>query len=174
MPESKSIYRLVVTAGAVALVNFAGNAASAAEASAFFDAALCKPPYSVASATEIYDAAEKLAKPDMSSLGAAIYKIPQQIGRDGFESDEVFFANSAVGVLIKGERADDLAKAYGLKPETSDLMGAASKGYALELPADQQPPEGLAGPGKLSIVAREGSALEGKTLLACEFVPAGF
>ncbi|WP_292868297.1 hypothetical protein [Mesorhizobium sp.] len=156
------------------MVSFTGNAASATETSAFFDAALCKPPYSVASATEIYDAAEKLAKPDMSSLGAAIYKIPQQIGRDGFETDEVFFANSAVGVLIKGERADDLAKAYGLKPETSDLMGTSSKGYALELPADQQPPEGLAGPGKVSIVAREGSALEGKTLLACEFVPAGF
>ncbi|TPM34290.1 hypothetical protein [Mesorhizobium sp. B2-3-4] len=156
------------------MTNFAGSAMAAVADAAFFDAALCKPPYSTASATEIYDAAEKLAKPDMSSLGAAIYKIPQQIGRDGFESDEVFFASSAVGVLIKGERADELAKAYGLKPETSDLMGASSKGYALELPADQQPPEGLAGPGKVSIVAREGSALEGRTLLACEFVPDGF
>jgi hypothetical protein len=172
--KSRSIYRLVILCGAVVATSPAGNAVAAAADALFFDAALCKPPYSVASATEIYDAAEKLAKPDMSSLGAAIYKIPQQIGRDGFESDEVFFANSAVGVLIKGERADDLAKAYGLKPETSDLMGASSKGYALELPAGQQPPEGLAGPGKVSIVAREGSALQGKTLLACEFIPDGF
>ena len=33
----------------------------------FFDAALCNPPYSMTSATAIYDAAEKLAKPDTSS-----------------------------------------------------------------------------------------------------------
>jgi hypothetical protein len=51
--------------------------------------------YTLKSATTIYDAAEKLAKPDTSWLGAAIYKIPHQIDRDGFKSDEVFFANSA-------------------------------------------------------------------------------
>jgi hypothetical protein len=28
----------------------------------------------------------------------------------------------------------------------------------------------MAGPGKVSIVARQGNALPGKTLLACEFV----
>ena len=170
MPKARSICHLAVIIGVIQ----GGNAMAAPADAVFFDAALCKPPYTTASATEIYDAAEKLAKPDMSSLGAAIYKIPHQIGRDGFESDEVFVAASAVGVLIKGERADELAKAYGLKPETSDLMGASSKGYALELPADMQPPEGLAGPGKVSIVAREGGALPGKTLLACEFVQDGF
>ena len=169
MPKHKSIYRLAILASVIQ----AGNAMAAPADAVFFDAALCKPPYSTASAMEIYNAAEKLAKPDMSSLGAAIYKIPHQIGRDGFETDEVFFAASAVGVLIKGERADELAKTYGLKPETSDLLGASSKGYALELPAELQPPEGLAGPGKVSIVAREGSALQGKTLLACEFVQDG-
>ena len=68
-------------------------------------------------------------------------------------------------------RADDLAAKYDLKPETSDLMGTSSKGYARELSQDLQPPEGLAGPGKVSIVAREGDALGGKTLLACEFAP---
>lgn len=137
----------------------------------FFDAALCKPPYTITSATEIYDAAEALAKADTSSLGAAIYKIPTQIGRDGFNTDEVFFANNAVGVLIEGLRADDLAAKYGLKPETSDLYGASTKGYSLELSADLLPEPGLAGPGKISVVAREGDALPGKTLLACEFVP---
>lgn len=148
-----------------------GSAVAAETDPAFYDAALCNPPYSMTSATEIYDAAEKLAKPDTSSLGTAIYTLPFQIGRDGFETDEVFFANGAVGVLIKGQRADDLAAKYDLKPETSDLMGTSSKGYARELSQDLQPPEGLAGPGKVSIVAREGEALGGKTLLACEFAP---
>ncbi|MDZ7926542.1 MAG: hypothetical protein U5L46_05405 [Agrobacterium sp.] len=147
----------------------AGSASAAEIDPAFYDAALCNPPYSMTSATAIYDAAEKLAKPDTSSLGAAIYTLPYQIGRDGFESDEVFFANGAVGVLIKGKRAEALAAKYDLKPETSDLMGTSSKGYARQLPPDQQPPEGLAGPGKVSIVAREGAALGDKTLLACEF-----
>jgi hypothetical protein len=103
-------------------------------------------------------------------LGAAIYKLPNQIDRDGFKSTEVFFASNAVGVLIEGERADDLAAKYGLKPETSDLLGTATKGYSRELPADLQPEPGMAGPGKVSIVARQGNALPGKTLLACEFV----
>ncbi len=92
------------------------------------------------------------------------------VNRDGFESDEVFFASSAVGILIKGQRADELAAKYNLQPETSDPTGASSKGYARELTPDLQPPQGLAGPGKVSIVAREGAALDGKTLLACEFV----
>ncbi|ULR43723.1 hypothetical protein [Rhizobium sp. K102] len=136
----------------------------------FFDAALCKPPYTMTSAMEIYDAVEALAKPDTSSLGAAIYKLPNQIGRDGFKSTEVFFANNAFGILVEGERADALAAKYGLKPETSDLLGTSTKGYSRELPADLQPEPGMAGPGKVSIVARQGDALPGKTLLACEFV----
>lgn len=147
-----------------------GDAVAAETDPTFYDAALCNPPYSMTSATAVYDAAEKLAKPDTSSLGAAIYKIPHSIGRDGFESDEVFFANGAVGVLIKGQRADELAAKYKLKPETSDLMGTSSKSYTRALSAGLQPPEGLAGPGKVSIVAREGGTLGGKTLLACEFV----
>ncbi|API53507.1 hypothetical protein BMW22_19530 [Rhizobium leguminosarum] len=136
----------------------------------FFDAALCKPPYTMTSAMKIYDVVEALAKPDTSSLGAAIYKLPNQIGRDGFKSTEIFFASNAVGVLIEGQRADDLAAKYGLKPETSDLLGTSTKGYSPELPADLQPEPGMAGPGKISIVARQGDALPGKTLLACEFV----
>ncbi|MFS8057019.1 hypothetical protein QD357_30080 [Rhizobium sp. BR 317] len=149
-----------------------GGAAIAADTSSmFYDAALCKPPYTLTSATAVYDAAEKLAKPDTSLLGAAIYKVPHQIGRDGFESDEVFFASSATGVLIKGLQADKLAAKYHLKRETSNLLGASSKGYARALAANLQPPAGLASPGNVSIVAREGGDLGDKTLLACEFVP---
>ena len=154
----------------VAFQTFQAEQVMAASANEkFFDAALCKPPYSMTSATEIYDAAEALAKPDTSSLGAAIYKVPSQIGRDGFKSTEVFFASNAVGILVEGQRADDLAKKYRLKPESSDLLGTSTKGYSRELPADQQPEPGLAGPGKVRIVARQGDALPGKTLLACEF-----
>ncbi|MFJ1312161.1 hypothetical protein [Agrobacterium sp. P15N1-A] len=159
---------------ASAIIAFLPAASSATASSSdptFFDAALCSPPYSMMSATEIYDAAEKLAKPETSSLGAAIYKILHQIGRDGFDSDEVFFANSAVGILIKGLRSEELAAKYDLKPESSELLGTSSKGFSRELPHHLQPAPGLAGPGKVSIVAREGNGLEGKTLLACEFVP---
>ncbi|WP_064710243.1 hypothetical protein [Rhizobium bangladeshense] len=158
---------------AIAIIAFLPAASSAAASSdlRFFDAALCSPPYSMMSATEIYDAAEKLAKPETSSLGAAIYKIPHKIGRDGFDSDEVIFANSAVGILIKGLRSEELAAKYDLKPENSKLLGTSSKGFSRELPEHLQPAPGLAGPGKVSIVAREGNGLEGKTLLACEFVP---
>jgi hypothetical protein len=171
MLKLKSRHRGVFAAAAIVNILHATSAMAATSDPTFFDAALCDPPYSMTSATAIYDAAEKLAKADTSSLGAAIYKFPQQIGRDGFESDEVFFANSAVGILIQGLHADELAAKYDLKPETSDLLGASSKGYARALPDELQPPVGLAGPGKVSIVAREGEALAGKTLLACEFVP---
>ncbi|MEK1932205.1 MAG: hypothetical protein AAAC47_20990 [Pararhizobium sp.] len=171
MLKLKSRHCGAFPAGAIVAFLQATSAMAATSDPTFFDAALCNPPYSMTSATEIYDAAEKLAKPDTSSLGAAIYKIPQQIGRDGFKSDEVFLAGSAVGILIQGLHADELAAKYDLKPETSDLLGASSKGYARALSEDLQPPAGLAGPGKVSIVAREGDALAGKTLLACEFVP---
>lgn len=110
-----------------------GGAMAAPSNRIFYDAAVCNPPYSLTSASSIYDAAEELAKPETSSLGAAIYKVPQQIGQDGFQSNEVFFANSAVGILIEGLRADELAAKYDLKPETSDLLGTSSKGYARQL-----------------------------------------
>ncbi|MBX5165922.1 MULTISPECIES: hypothetical protein [unclassified Rhizobium] len=169
MHNAKFIHYAAFSLG-VAIAAFQAEGVMAAPANnKFFDAALCKPPYSMTSTMEIYDAAEALAKPNTSSLGAAIYKIPNQIGRDGFKSTEVFFSSNAVGILVEGERADDLAAKYGLKPESSDLLGTSTKGYSRELPADQQPEAGLAGPGKISIVARQGEALPGKTLLACEF-----
>jgi hypothetical protein len=139
--------------------------------SAFYDAALCKPAYTATSATDLYYAAEELAKADSKTIpGAAIYTLTEDIGQDGFKTKELFFATQSVGVFIEGLKADELAKKYNLAPEKSNLAGAATKSYARELPDDQQPEAGLSGPGKVSIIARESSAIPGKTLLACEFV----
>ena len=129
------------------LALFAGAAADPAPA--WFDAALCKPAYDFDEANRLYEAAEKIAKPDLSKLGVAIYKIPQPIGQDGFESDEVLFAGSAVGILVKGRKADDLAARYGLQRETSSLFGASTKGYARRLADADQPMPDM---GKVSVV----------------------
>ncbi|WP_416048804.1 hypothetical protein [Cupriavidus basilensis] len=149
------------------LLTVSGAAAAADASKAFFDAALCKPPYTTKSATALYEAAEKLAKPDLSRLGAAIYKLPQPIGQDGFQSDEVVFAGTSAGVLVQGLQAEALAARYQLKQEPSTLLGTATKGFARALPAAQQPLPDL---GTVSIVARESAALPGKTLLICELV----
>lgn len=133
----------------------------------FFGAALCQPPYSTGTATELYEAAEKLAKPDTSSLGAAIYPLPTPIQRDGFTASAVVFAGMSVGVLIDGEVAEKLSKHYNLTPERSRLLGASKLGFSRELPDDQQAMKEM---GLISVVAREGAAMPGKTLLACEFV----
>jgi acetyl-CoA acetyltransferase len=140
---------------------------TAASAEPFYDAALCKPPYTTDSATTLYEAAEAQAKPDTSMMTAYVYTLPKDLGQDGFKTREVVFAGSSVGVLIQGQQADALAERYHLERERSSLLGASSKGYARALPADQQPqPEA----GIVSIVARESPSLSGKTLLACEFV----
>lgn len=140
---------------------------AAASATSFYDAALCRPPYTMESATTLYEAAEKLAKPDTSMLTAYVYALPQDFGQDGFKSKEVIFGGTSVGVLVQGQQAEVLAKRYQLDRERSNLLGASTKGYARALPANQQPqPEA----GTVSIVARESAALPGKTLLACEFV----
>ena len=140
--------------------------AASAVADPFYDAAICKPPYTMDSAMALYEAAEKLAKPDTSLMGG-VYKLPREFGQDGFKTNEVVFAGMAVGVLVQGQQAEALAKRYQLQRERSGLMGASTKGYARELPAAEQPqPEA----GTVSIVARESASLPGKTLLACEFV----
>ncbi|QNA84354.1 hypothetical protein G4G27_10425 [Sphingomonas sp. So64.6b] len=143
---------------------FQGTAASAEP---FYDAALCKPPYTMDSATTLYEAVEKIAKPDKSLLTAEVYKLPDEIGQDGFSSREVVFAGTAIGVLVQGLQADALAKRYHLEPERSSLLGTSSKGYARALPAAEQPSPDA---GIVSIVARESPSLPGKTLLACELV----
>ena len=142
-------------------------AAFASEDVAFYDGALCNPPYTMQSATELYDAAEKLVKPDTSLLTAYVYKLPSDIGRDGFKTNEVIFAGSSIGVLIEGARADELAAHYQLEREKSSILGTSTKGYARVLPDADQPTAEM---GIVSIVARESEAIPGKTLLACEFV----
>ena len=141
--------------------------AAHASADPFYDAALCKPAYTMDSATALYEAAEKLAKPDTSLLTAYVYKLPQDIGQDGFKTSEVVFAGTSVGVLVQGQQAEALAQRYQLKRDPSNLMGTSTKGYARELPSTEQP---LPDAGTVSIIARESAALPGKTLLACEFV----
>lgn len=141
--------------------------ATAASANPFYDAAICKPPYTMESASALYEAAERVAMPDKSMLTAYVYKMPQALGEDGFKSSEVIFAGTAVGVLIEGLQADALAERYHLTKEHSTLFGTSTNGYARALPLDQQPQPDL---GTVSIIARESASLPGKTLLACELV----
>jgi hypothetical protein len=141
--------------------------AAGAAAEPFYDAALCKPAYTMDSATALYEAAEKLAKPDTALLTAYVYKLPHELGQDGFKTNEVVFAGTSVGVLIQGQQADALALRYQLQRERSSLLGASTKGYARALPPGEQPRPDA---GTVSIIARESAALPGKTLLACEFV----
>jgi hypothetical protein len=138
-----------------------------ASANEFYDAAICKPPYTMESATALYEAAEKLAKPDTSMLTAYVYTLPDELGQDGFKSRQVVFAGTAIGVLIEGLRADALADHYRLTKEPSTVFGTSTRGYARALPPEQQPQSDM---GTVSIVARESPSLPGKTLLACEFV----
>lgn len=141
--------------------------AAAQEEPDFFGAALCQPPYSTDSATLLYEAAEKIAKADTSILGAAMYPLPRPIERDGFVAKAVLFAGMSVGVLLEGEVAAEAAKRYGLGAERSHLLGASSLGFARQLDDAEQ---GMQEMGLISIVARQGPAMAGRTLLACEFV----
>ena len=133
----------------------------------FFAAAICQPPYSFGNARTLYEAAEKLAKPDPSRLGGAVYHLPAPITRDGFATQDILFAGSAFGVLIEGEVAAKLAETYHLAPESSHLFGASSLGFTRALPDADQPMKDM---GLVSIVARQGPGLKGRTMLACEFV----
>jgi len=153
------LFALAVVAGTLQAAN--------ASADPFYDAALCKPPYTMDSAMALYDAAGKLAKPDESLLLAHIFKLPREIGEDSFKTSELVFAGTSVGVLIPGRQAEALAQRYQLKRESSNLLGTSTKGYARELPPAEQPQPDA---GTVSIIARESAAVPGKTLLACEFV----
>lgn len=133
----------------------------------FFAAAICQPPYSFDNANELYKAAQKLGKADTARFGAALYRLPAPAERDGFSTQEVLFAGSAFGVLIDGQVAAKLAATYHLAPEKTRLLGASSLGFARALPDADQP---MKDAGIVSIVARQGPGLKGKTMLACEFV----
>jgi hypothetical protein len=151
----------------VALGMWGMFSATTASANPYYDAAICKPAYTMDSATTLYEAVEKLAKPDTSLLTAYVYTLPQELGEEGFKTKEVVFAGTSVGVLIEGEQADALAARYHLERETSNLLGTSTKGYARALPPGEQPHPDT---GTVSIIARESPSLPGKTLLACEFV----
>ncbi|MCD1127467.1 hypothetical protein LPW36_15940 [Jinshanibacter sp. LJY008] len=154
---------LLFVACSACLVAFSGSANAAN--SPFYDGAICQPPYTVDSATKLYEQAEKISKYELQGM-AAIYQMSENIGADGFETKEVFFAGTSVGVLIKGLRADDLAKQYQLKAEDASFIGA-TKNYSRPLVDAQQPDKEL---GTVSIVARESESLPDKTVLMCEFV----
>ena len=171
MKSSHAQRKLTFTATLAIFALQSGFASAATPPVSFYDMALCKPPYTLASATDAYNAAETLAKPDMSKFGSAIYKLPKPIGRDGFESNEVIIGGTMVGVLVSGQRAQELAAKYQLKPDDAALLNTATKSYARVLPPNLQPPAGLSGTGKVSVIARESQALPGKTILGCEFVP---
>ncbi|WEF35340.1 hypothetical protein [Pseudoduganella chitinolytica] len=132
--------------------------------SAFFDAAICKPSYSTRHAFDIYDAAEKLGKPDRLS-GAAVYHLPAPIKKDGFVAHDVLLASSTIGVLVDGDVAEELAKRYKLAPQKYNIINMS--GFARELPDSQQKMKGM---GVTYLVALKSSAFKNKTLLACQFV----
>ncbi len=143
----------------VALPALLGAALSpATSARSFYDAAICKPPYTMESATALYEAAERLAKPDSSMLTAIVYALPQEFGRDGFKTRRVIFAGTMIGVLVEGLQADALATRYHLTRERSTIFGTAIKGYARALPPNQQPQPDV---GTVSIVARESASIPG-------------
>ena len=133
-------------------------------ASAFFDAAICKPPYSSRHALSMYRAAEKLGKPDQSS-GAAVYHLPAPIKKDGFVAQDVLFTGSTIGVLVEGNVAEKLAKYYNLAPQEINIINMS--GFARQLPDAQQEMKEL---GLISLVALKSNAFKDKTLLACQFV----
>jgi len=143
---------------------FPALAAKNIPASAFFDAAICKPPYSTGHAMDLYEAAEKLGKPDQSS-GAAVYHLPAPIQKDGFVAQDLLFSGSTVGVLVKGNVAEQLAKHYKLKPQKNNIINMS--GFARQLPNAQQEMKEL---GLISLVALTSPAFKDKTLLACQFV----
>ncbi|MCA8064943.1 hypothetical protein LGM89_13630 [Burkholderia sp. AU31624] len=152
--------------GAVALV-IAGAPLTARAAPPaqpdIFNAALCKPPFTSDLMDSIYNIAKAAdPKPDESMLGAAVYRLPEPIHRDGFTTQQVVFVSTGIGVLVDGEVADQLAKRYQLALEKGHLLGASSVGYSRRLT--------VRGPGGALILvsARQGPALKGKTLLACE------
>ncbi|AOR68573.1 hypothetical protein BBJ41_14135 [Burkholderia stabilis] len=148
--------------GAIAAAPFVALAAPPAHPD-LFNAALCKPPFTSDLMDSIYNTAKAAdPKPDESMLGAAVFRLPEPIRRDGFTTQNVVFTRSGIGVLVEGEVAGQLAQRYPLTREKGHLLGAASIGYARRLTAR--------GPvGALILVsARQGPALKGKTLLACE------
>ncbi|SCB50066.1 hypothetical protein GA0061102_10834 [Rhizobium miluonense] len=113
------------------------SSALAFDRAAFFDAALCKPPYTTKSATKMYSEAEKPANADTSLLTAAVYKLPKDLGREGFETSELAFAGASFGVPIEGLRADDLAKTYHLEKDGLGNQSPWNRSKVVQTSADE-------------------------------------
>jgi len=144
---------------------FASATAMAADTRAFFDAALCQPAYTTKAATALYDDAEKVSKYQMVGI-MAVYPLAEAVVKDGFSATDFVLAGSTYGVLIEGQKAEDLAKTFNLTKEAPNPMIAATKSYIRVLDdADQPSPE----MGQVAITARESQIIPGKTLLSCEF-----
>jgi hypothetical protein len=148
-----------------ATVLFSTSAATAADSSQFFDAALCKPAYTTKTATALYNEAEKVSKYQLLGI-MAVYPLKEPVIKDGFSTKEVVFAGTTYGVLIEGLKADELAKVFHLTPEPKNPMIAATKSYIRILADADQPSPGM---GRVAITAREANGIPGKTLLSCEF-----
>ncbi|BCQ38861.1 MULTISPECIES: hypothetical protein [Erwiniaceae] len=148
-----------------AAVLFSATAATAADNSAFFDAALCKPAYTTKAASALYNEAEKVSKYQL--VGAmAVYPLTEAVVKDGYSTKAFVLAGTTYGVLVEGNKADELAKTYQLTPEPKNPMIVATKSYIRVLAdADQPSPE----MGRVAITAREAQGIPGKTLLSCEF-----
>lgn len=141
------------------------SAASAADNSQFFDAALCKPAYTSDTASALYKEAEKVSKYELVGM-MAVYPLKEPVIKDGFSTKEVVFMGTTYGVLIEGQKADELAKTFHLTPEPENPAIVATKSYIRVLAdADQPSPE----MGRVAITAREAAGIPGKTLLSCEF-----
>lgn len=150
----------IATAGLLSI-----STANAADNSQFFDAALCQPAYTTKAASALYDEAEKVSKYELVGM-MAVYPLAEPVAKDGFSTKEVVLVGSSYGVLVEGNKADELAKAFNLAPEPKHPMIVATKSYIRILDdADQPSPE----MGRVAITARESNGIPGKTLLSCEF-----
>ncbi|HEF5873946.1 TPA: hypothetical protein SAY52_004610 [Burkholderia cenocepacia] len=72
-------------------------------------------------------------KPGKSMPGAAVYRLPEPILRDGFTTQQAVSVSAGIGVLIDGELADRLAEHYRLTREKGHLLRASSVGYSRRL-----------------------------------------
>lgn len=144
---------------------FASATVTAADTSSFFDAALCQPAYTTRAASALYDEAEKVAKYQLQGI-MAVYPLPEAVAKDGFSATDFVLQGTTYGVLIEGEKAEELAKKYNLEKQAPNPMIVATKSYIRVLDdADQPSPE----MGQVAITAREAQSIPGKTLLSCEF-----
>lgn len=83
--------------GAVVVAPFVALAAPPAHPD-IFNAAICKPLFTSDLMSAIYDTVKAAdPKPDESMLGAAVFRLPEPIRRDGFTTQNVVFTSTGIG-----------------------------------------------------------------------------